>query len=531
MPLSPIPSRVVEVARKDGRSILVSRWDGDPDLAAMLLLPTREELTRGYERYGSALAELGVSVMIPTSTLEPGEDALATVEHLLQVLRSERSAPPVVLAGHGIGGLLAAGYLVGEHPQPDLCVLIGPDLDAERGPSLVERVLPFRRRTPSTIEAMQARVAAGLHGIRVRTRVASGGQDESPNGRAWSELMRSVRPGDAHLHPALGHDLPNESGWRDRAQDLVGWILRATRELWPDALPPEPDGEPWSRMTRAEATSRHEAYVATEDERLARFRDQIARRGGPELAATREGMAQLGAWLLDTVEAGARDADLPDWVSHASTGPMGRLSSESLWLIDGAASHVAASLRSLEPTLHWELCTDRIDAYYQRTVLEPIHLAPPVPAIAIFRELNKDEPHREWLAGTWDAGIQTLELVRANPQALDADPLPLDEVAVDSYDGDPWNAQIWIPEGAEAVLGTERFERLEVQIRRLKGVEELAWEDREVMLVRLAPGTDPDDLRRRVVGLLRRARKSAAPERDGGRSRLRRAPDSRASGH
>ena len=491
MPLTPIPSRVVEIAGDVGPPISFTRWDGDPDLVAMLLLPTREELTRGYERYGSAMAELGVSIMIPTMPLEPGDDALATVERLLQVIRSDRPAPPVVLAGHGIGGLVAADYLVSERPDPDLAVLIGPDLGAARRPSL-------------------ARVAAGLHGIRVRTRVEGGGQDEFANGRVWVALMRSVRPGDGSIRPALGHDLPNESGWQDRAQELVGWIHRAVREQWPDALPPAPDGDTWRRMTRAEATAAHDAYVASEDERLARFRDQVVRRGGPELMATHEGMVQLGAWLLETVEVGARDAEPPVWAGRASVGPGARLSSGSLWLIDGAATHVAASLRSLEPTLHWELCTDRIDATYQRTVLEPIHLAPPVPVTGVFNQLTKDEPDGEWLARAWDAWVQAVEVVRDNPQALDADPLPLDEVAVDPYDGDPWNAQIWIPEGAEAVLGTELFERLGERIGRLKGIEELAWEDREVMLVRLAPGTDTEDVRRRVVSILRRARKAAA---------------------
>jgi len=515
MPLSPIPSRVVEIAGEGGRSIPVTRWDGDPDLVAMLLLPTRDELTRGYDRYGSALAELGVTVMIPARTLEPGEDALATAERLLLVLQLERSAPPLVLAGHGIGGLLAADYLGSARPQPDLAVLIGPDLGAERRTSLIERLLPFRRGTSSSnVEATQARVAAGLHSIQVRTRVEGAGQDEYTGGRAWSELLRSVRPGDGSVYPALGHDMPNEPGWRDRVQELVSWIHRAAREGWPNALPPAPDGDPWMRMPRADATAAHEAYVATEDERLARFRGEVARRDGPELTPTREGMVQLGTWLLDTVEVGARDVDLPGWASAASIGPVRRLSGEGLWLIDGAATHVAASLRSLEPTLHWELCTDRIDVNYQRTVLAPIHLAPPVPASAIFRQLASDDPDGEWLAGAWDAWIEAVELVRRNPQAFDADPLPLDEVAVDPYDGDPWNAQIWIPEGAEAVLGSERFRRLGERIGRLKGVEELAWEDREVMLVRVAPGIDPDDLRRRVVTMLRRARKAAATEGD-----------------
>ena len=514
MPLSPIPSRVVEIARPGGGPIQVTRWDGEPDLAAMLLLPTRAELTRGYDRYGAALAERGVSVMIPTSTVEPGADAFATVSVLLQVLRTERSAPPVVLAGHGVGGLIAADYLVSDSTQPDLAVLIGPSLAAEPRSSLVERFLPFRRRSPSAVEATRARVAAGFHGSQVRTRVEGGGQDEFADARVWPELMRSLRPGDAAIYPALGHDLPNEPGWQNRAQELVSWIFRATRELWPEALPPAPDGQAWARMSRAEATAAHELYVATEDERLARFRDQVARRGGPELTATRDGMEQLGAWLLDTIEVGAaRDEDVPDWAAPVTMGASGRLSSESLWLIDGAASHLAASLRSLEPALHWALCTDRIDAYYQRTVLEPVHLAPPVPATAIFRQLGADEPDREWLAKAWDAWINTLELVRENPHALDADPLPLDEVAVDAFEGDPWNAQVWIPEGAEAVLGTERFERLAERIGRLKGVEELAWEDREVMLVRLAPGVEADDLRRRVIAVLQRARKDADAER------------------
>ena len=188
MPLSPIPSRVVEIAGDGGPPISVTRWDGDPDVVGMLLLPTRDELTRGYDRYGGAMAELGVSVIIPTTPLEPGDEALATVERLLAVLRAERSAPPVVLAGHGIGGLIAADYLVSERPDPDLAVLIGPDLGAERRPSLVERVLPWRRVASSEVEATRARVAAGLHGVQVRTRVEAGGQDEFATGRVWMEL-------------------------------------------------------------------------------------------------------------------------------------------------------------------------------------------------------------------------------------------------------------------------------------------------------------------------------------------------------
>ena len=398
MPLDPIPSRVVEITGDDAPPISVTRWDGEPDLVAMLLLPTRDELTRGYDRYGSAMAEMGVTVMIPTRTLEPGDDALATVERLLGALRAERSARPVVLVGHGIGGLIAADYLVSGRPDPDIAVLIGPDLGADRRPSLAERMVPWRRTAKSEVEATQARVAAGLHGIAVRTRVEAGGQDEFATGRAWVELMRAVRPGHGSIYPALGHDLPNEPGWRDRAQDLVGWIHRATREQWPDALPPAPDGEAWSRMTRAEATAAHEAYVASEDERLARFRDQVARRGGPELAATREGMARLGAWLLDAVEVGPRDADPPAWANGAIDRSDAAAFEREPLAHRRCSQPRGGFSTSLEPTLRWELCTTRIDANYQRTVLAPIHLSPPVPATGIFNQLTKDEPDGEWLA-------------------------------------------------------------------------------------------------------------------------------------
>ncbi|MGH2418464.1 MAG: hypothetical protein ACRDFY_09045, partial [Candidatus Limnocylindria bacterium] len=393
-------------------------------------------------------------------------------------------------------------YLASERHSPDLAVLIGPELAVARRPSLVERL--FQRSRPSGVEE-------ALGPFAVRTYFQAGGGNP-----AAAALMRSLRPGDASIYPALGHDLPNEPQWRERVKELAGWIDRATREQWPEALPPAPARDRWERMTRAEAAAAHEAYVAGEADRLARFHDLVARRRGPELTATREGMAQLGAWLLEAMEVGPWDPDRPGWAQDAVSGLGRRLSSESLWLIDGAASHVAASLRSLEPTLRWELCTDRIDANYHRTVLEPIHLAPPVPAIAITRELTKDEPNGDWLAGTWDAWMVAVKAVREHPQALDPDPLPLDEVAVDPYDDGPWNAQIWIPEGAEAVLGSERFDRLGERIRRLTGIEDLAWEDREVMLIRLAPGVGADDVRRRVVALLRRDRKAAeadaAPE-------------------
>lgn len=75
---------------------------------------------------------------------------------------------------------------------------------------------------------------------------------------------------------------------------------------------------------------------------------------------------------------------------------------------------------------------------------------------------------------------------------------------------------MWIPEGTEAVLGERRFEQLADQIRRLEGVERLVWEDREVMIARLASGVDRGELRKRIVEVVRRARRAAEARVDGG---------------
>jgi hypothetical protein len=92
------------------------------------------------------------------------------------------------------------------------------------------------------------------------------------------------------------------------------------------------------------------------------------------------------------------------------------------------------------------------------------------------------------------------------------DLLPLDEIAVDVYEHPRFNAQIWIPEGAEAALGEARFLELPGRLGRLKGVEEIAHEDREVFLVRVSSGRDLDAVRTGVIGIVRRMKKAAAAD-------------------
>ena len=86
----------------------------------------------------------------------------------------------------------------------------------------------------------------------------------------------------------------------------------------------------------------------------------------------------------------------------------------------------------------------------------------------------------------------------------------IDEIGVDPVDGDrDWNAQIWIPEYAEPILGREIFDGLEARLGAIPGIERLAWEDREVFLARVAKGTDLDDVRGHAVDVVRGAIRDA----------------------
>lgn len=489
----------------------VTRWDGVSELGVALLLPTHRERTAGYHAFASTLALRGIGVALPDEPPSASRDGLTVVEGLISALRGDGAASFVVLIGHGLGGLVAAAYLESDRPQPDLAVLISPELAGrdERPPSARLRSILGRRARQEEVTA--AGVMEHLDRIRVPFRLDHGGGGDMRRDAGWIDRLMAhpmTQPAWFHITPLLGSDLPNEPGLTDRVGIIGRWVHGRAHELLPDRVPPLPDGSAWERLSRAEARAAFNAYVGSEEQRLARFARAVAARGGPELGASRQDMASLGAWLLDVVEVGRQDADtLPDW-ARVPYGTVRRLSTESLWLIDGAASHFAAALRSHDPGLAWQLCTQRIDAFYHRPVLEPIHLAPPIPVIGVLDKLAADEPDRDWLAGSWDAWTEALRQAHEEPTGVD-DPLPLDEVTVERYDHPRWNAQIRIPEEAGAVLGPTRFAGLDGRISRLKGVEDLAWEDREVMLVRLAADVDRDELRTRVVQVLQRARLAA----------------------
>jgi hypothetical protein len=268
-------------------------------------------------------------------------------------------------------------------------------------------------------------------------------------------------------------------------------------------------------MSRAEATAAFDAYVTEQPERIARLEAIVQRRGGPALDCDPEALDRLGAWVLEALEWSAPGERPPYWAQRRAGH---EISAESAALAEGVAAHMAACLRTLEPDIEWRLCTEKIDSYYHLALLQPIHLLPETVTGGILNGAQSDPPRAEPLGRRLVAWREQLARLRREGPADDDDALPLDEIGVDPVDpadyGGRFNAMIWIPEGAEAVLGEERFEELPRRLARLKGVMDLVHEDREVFLFRVADGQDLDELRRRVVRLVRRLREAAEREAD-----------------
>jgi alpha-beta hydrolase superfamily lysophospholipase len=562
MTLRPIESEAEAVDARDGTRRRLRRWPARRPFMGMLLLPTWGSHGARYERFAGEIALHGVHIEA-LDLVGHGESdgprgapawevVLDDVEDRLVAIRRQLADRPVALLGHGLGGLVALDYLASDRPAPDVAVLVAPSLTLRKGilpggirfpwqreaevapmiddvgqlakdpdlqaswrtdPLVVrEYPLPFLR----TVADVQSRVVAGFDAITLPMWIAASGLDPiAPEPRPVLP-SRGTTP-DRWETFASGHDSPNDQGWHKRARDLAGWLERVASRHWPSTLATvESDRslERYRKMTRAEAMAAFDAHLAEQPERIARLESIVQRRGGPALDCDPEALDRLGAWVLDALEWSAPDERPPDWVQRQAGH---EISAESAAIVEGVAAHLSACLRSLEPEVEWRLCAEKIDAYYHLALLQPIHLLPGTVSGAILVGAQSDPPRAEPLGQRLVAWRQQLARLREKVQADDG-ALPLDEIGVDPVDpadyGGRFNATIWIPEGAEAVLGEERFEELPRRLARVKGVLDLVHEDREVFLVRVENGQDLDALRRRVVGMVRRLREAAEREAD-----------------
>jgi len=563
MALTPVAPVAVSFVDRRGVRRRAFRWPARRPFMGVLVLHTFGSHAGRYDRPAGEIALSGLTVEafdLPGHGEAAGERGaigdwtaiLDDVEDRLAALRADLPELPVALYGHGLGGLIAIDYLGAGRPASDVTILVAPALALRERPSsvresIVRRFRPvpdgivhdasqmaadpelfeswrtdplavweFPPTTVARVREAQARAGVNLDTLPGPIQLIESHDDPiapfDPRARHLS-----MDPPDRVMFNQSGarHDMPSDSKWRDRAAWQIGFLWRVAERRWPATVPAQPNPRDHDRMPRAQAVAEFEAYVASEDDRLRRFRQLVDRLGGPTLGCDRESMGRLGVWLLESMEWGEPPRDPPSWFTPRGTG--NELSAQSVTLIDGAEAHFAACLRAAAPELAWRLCTTKIDAYYQRPVLEPIHLSPPIPVGRVVTLAREDNPDPDWLGGFWASWQGVLEAYRARgfEEASD-DFLPLDEIGVDAYDHERFNAQIWIPEGAEAALGEARFLELRDRFAKLKGVEDVVHEDREVFLVRVAPDRDLESLRSSVVGVVRRMKQAAARDAEPG---------------
>lgn len=258
----------------------------------------------------------------------------------------------------------------------------------------------------------------------------------------------------------------------------------------------------------SESRRAFESYVDSENDRLNEFRQAVARRGGPssaELDLSRESLATLGRWLLTPPPPGEEDRRPAHWVVVVPDGHPRR---PTIWMIDGIATYLAAALRRMHPGLRWRLNEDRRDPEYLHPQLGSFGGAwlwafQPVNAL-LDRARASNPPDPDWLVRIFDQWSAHGPAEGASDLGGDEDVRDLLDVEVGPISGDPdWNAEIWITEAAEPILGQELFEQLEGKLAAISGIERLGWEDREHFLLKVSRGTDLASIQDSVRDILR----------------------------
>jgi len=298
-----MPSTVGHVTTRDGTDLLVRHWPADegegggawagPPWASVLLVHGLGEHSGRYEQVGDQMAGAGLEVTsydhrgMGGSGGRRGDIARWSRYHedlgeRLADVRAAAGLRPVVLYGHSLGGLIAAGYLLSDRPKPDLAVLTAPALDSalpgwkkrlaaplariapmfaiangidgatlSRDPSVAARTVddPFCVKSSTArfgAEALeeQARVrAAAPTGFGVPTLVLHGDDDRLVPATA-SEVPATAPGVERRTYPGLRHELHNEPEGPSIIDEMIVWLRNRV------TIEPQPNTASGERLAR-----------------------------------------------------------------------------------------------------------------------------------------------------------------------------------------------------------------------------------------------------------------------------------------
>jgi acylglycerol lipase len=265
-------TRTVEA--RDGTSIHVRHWaTEDIPWSHALLVHGLAEHSGRYEQVGGWLAAAGIDTTgydLRGFGGSGGRRAWADrwerhhddLEERLADVRAAAGDTPVVLYGHSLGGLLAAGYVVADQPRPlpDALILSAPAIDSSlrwqraiapvlakiapvrefqnpfdgtilsRDPAVGERYLadPLNyHRTTTQLGAAgfaeQSRVRESLGRLSIPTLVYHGADDRLVPPES-SQHFADVSTVTRRTYPGLRHESHNEPEGEQVIADAVAWL-------------------------------------------------------------------------------------------------------------------------------------------------------------------------------------------------------------------------------------------------------------------------------------------------------------------
>ena len=282
-----MPSTVSHVTTTDGTDLLVRHWPVDEaeaggawagaPWASVLLVHGLGEHSGRYEHVGDQLTAAGLEVTAYDQRGMGGSggrrgdverwsqfhDDLAERLHLV---RAGAAGRQVVLYGHSLGGLVAAGYLMTDRPKPDVAVLTSPALDSalprwkrrlavglariapttelqngiegstlSRDPSVAARTVDDQ----SCVKVSTARFGAAALSEQARVRRDAGrgfgiptlvlhGEDDRLVPVGASEVLVVAPLVERRTKPGLRHELHNEPEGPAIIDEIIAWLREQT---------------------------------------------------------------------------------------------------------------------------------------------------------------------------------------------------------------------------------------------------------------------------------------------------------------
>jgi alpha-beta hydrolase superfamily lysophospholipase len=272
-----MPSVIGRVTAADGTELRTRHWPATDPWASLLLVHGLGEHSGRYEHVGEQFSAAGIDTHAfdlrgqGASAGRPGDVERWSLYHddlaeRLETVRAAAGDRPVVLYGHSMGGLVVAGYLLSDRPEPDLVVLTAPGLDSTLAawkkalapilgrmmptlaiptgidPATLSRDRSVGERTLADdlcvkvstarfgAEALQeqARVRAGARSIAVSTLVLHGLDDGLVPTEA-SAVFERVPGIERRTYTGLRHELHNEPEGPAILAEVVAWLRERAR--------------------------------------------------------------------------------------------------------------------------------------------------------------------------------------------------------------------------------------------------------------------------------------------------------------